>query len=42
VMGAVYQATLQQLLRGGWRDPAARISLPKPLKLWLVLRHGLV
>jgi presqualene diphosphate synthase len=42
VMGAVYQATLQQLLRGEWRDPAARLSLPKPLKLWLVLRHGLV
>ena len=42
VMGAVYRATLQQLLRGEWRDPAARLSLPKPLKLWLVLRHGLV
>jgi squalene synthase HpnD len=42
VMGAVYQATLQQLLRGEWRHPAARLSLPKPLKLWLVLRHGLV
>jgi presqualene diphosphate synthase len=42
VMGAVYRATLQQLLRGEWRDPAARRSLPKPLKLWLVLRHGLV
>jgi presqualene diphosphate synthase len=42
VMRAVYQAILQQLLRGEWRDPAARISLPKPLKLWLVLRHGLV
>ena len=42
VMGSVYRATLQQLLRGEWRDPAARLSLPKPLKLWLVLRHGLV
>lgn len=42
VMGAVYQATLHQMLRGEWRDPAARLSLPKPLKLWLVLRHGLV
>jgi phytoene synthase len=42
VMAAVYQATLQQLVRGEWRDPAARLSLPKPLKLWLVLRHGLV
>ena len=30
------------LLRSGWRDPAARVSLSKPLKLWLVLRHGLI
>jgi presqualene diphosphate synthase len=42
VMAAVYQATLKQLLYGEWRDPAARLSLPKSLKLWLVLRHGLV
>lgn len=42
VMGAVYRATLQQLLQGEWRDPATRLSLAKPLKLWLVLRHGLV
>ena len=42
VMGAVYRATLQQLSRRQWRDPAARLSLRKPLKLWLVLRHGLV
>jgi presqualene diphosphate synthase len=42
VMGAVYRATLQRLLQGEWRDPAARLSLPKPLKFWLVLRHGLV
>jgi presqualene diphosphate synthase len=42
VMGAVYRATLQQLSRREWRDPAARLSLRKPLKLWLVLRHGLV
>jgi squalene synthase HpnD len=41
-MGAVYRATLQQLSRGEWRDPAARVSVSKPLKLWLVLRHGLV
>jgi len=42
VMAAVYHATLRQLLRGGWRDPSARLTLSKPLKLWLVLRHGLV
>lgn len=42
LMGAIYQATLRELVRRGWRDPAARVSLAKPRKLWLVLRHGLV
>ena len=42
LMGAIYHATLRELVRGGWRDPAARVSLAKPCKLWLVLRHGLV
>lgn len=42
VMGAVYGATLRELLRLEWRDPAARISLSKPRKVWMVLRHGLL
>ncbi len=42
VMAAVYRATLSALLRQGWRDPAVRVTLPKALKLRLVLRHGLV
>ena len=42
VMAAIYRATLSALLRSGWRDPAVRTSVSKPLKLWLVLRHGLV
>ncbi|HEY1258697.1 MAG TPA: presqualene diphosphate synthase HpnD [Stellaceae bacterium] len=42
VMAAVYHATLQVLLRDGWRDPAARAGLAAPRKLWLALRHGLV
>ena len=42
VMGAFYRAMLEALLRDGWRDPAARISLGKGQKLWLVLRHGLL
>ncbi|MGH7047112.1 MAG: presqualene diphosphate synthase HpnD [Stellaceae bacterium] len=42
VMAALYRATLRELLRGEWHDPAARVSLPKWLKLWLVLRHGLI
>jgi presqualene diphosphate synthase len=41
-MGAIYRATLAALLRSGWRDPKARISLSPALKLWLVLRHGLI
>ena len=42
VMGAFYRAMLEALLRDGWRDPSARVSLSKGQKLWLVLRHGLV
>lgn len=42
VMAAVYHATLSALIRSGWHDPAAHISLSKLRKLWLVLRHGLV
>jgi presqualene diphosphate synthase len=42
VMAAIYHATLSALLRTGWRNPAARVNVSKPLKLWLVLRHGLV
>jgi len=42
VMAAIYHATLSALLQSGWRDPATRVNVSKPLKLWLVLRHGLV
>jgi presqualene diphosphate synthase len=42
VMAAIYHATLLALLRAAWRNPAARVSLPTPLKLWLALRHGLL
>ena len=42
VMGAFYRATLEALLRSGWRDPSERVRLSKAQKLWLVLRHGLL
>lgn len=42
LMGAFYHAMLEALLRANWRDPAARVSLSKAQKLWLVLRHGLL
>jgi squalene synthase HpnD len=41
-MGAFYRAMLDRMLRGGWRDPGARVSLSKSRKLRLVLRHGLL
>jgi len=41
-MAATYRATLAALQHTEWRDPAARITLSKPLKIWLVLRHGLL
>jgi len=42
VMGAVYRATLAEVVRRGWREPRTRVSLSKPRKLWLALRYGLV
>jgi phytoene/squalene synthetase len=42
VMAAIYHSTLSALLRSGWRDPATRVRVSNPVKLWLVLRHGLV
>jgi len=42
VMGAFYRAMLDALVRSEWRDPTQRISLSKPRKLWLVLRHGVL
>ena len=42
VMAAIYHETLSALLRSGWREPAARVGVSKSLKLWLVLRHGLL
>jgi presqualene diphosphate synthase len=42
VMAAIYRATLSALQRSGWRSPMQRVSVSTSLKLWLVLRHGLL
>ena len=42
VMAALYRATLSALQRSGWRNPTERISLATAMKLWLVLRHGVL
>ena len=40
IMGGVYRAILDRLIQADWRDPFARISLPKWQKLWLAFRFG--
>lgn len=42
VMAAIYRATLSALQRSDWRDLSTGVRVSKPLKLWLVLRHGLL
>ena len=42
VMSALYRATLSALQRSGWRNPTERVSVSTSLKLWVVLRHGLL
>lgn len=42
VMGAVYRAVLERLKRRGWRDLDNNVRIPRPVKLWLALRHGLL
>jgi phytoene synthase len=42
VMGAVYHASLDRLRRRGWSRLDLPVSLPRPVKIWLALRHGLL
>jgi len=41
-MGAVYHAQLVRLRQRGWQRLEEPIKLPKSVKLWLALRHGLL
>jgi phytoene synthase len=41
LMGETYAAILTCLEQSGWREPAARVSLPPWRKLWLLVRYGL-
>ena len=42
VMAALYRAMLSALQRSGWRVPTERVGVSTSLKIWLVLRHGLL
>ena len=41
-MAAVYHAQLVRLRRRGWARFAEAVRVPKAIKLWLALRHGLI
>ncbi|HVI89497.1 MAG TPA: presqualene diphosphate synthase HpnD [Dongiaceae bacterium] len=40
VMGAMYRAIFDQLMRADWRDLNSRVSVPKWRKIWIALRYG--
>ncbi len=40
MMGGVYKATLDRLIRRGWAPPRAPVKVPKLVKLWIALRRG--
>jgi presqualene diphosphate synthase len=40
IMGGVYRAILDRLVKADWQDPFTRISLPKWQKIWLAFRYG--
>jgi phytoene synthase len=42
LMKAMYRAILDRLERRGWRALHQPVKTPKALKLWLVVRHGLI
>jgi len=42
IMMRTYQALLDRLVRSGFRDPARRVRVPIMVKLWIVVRHGLL
>jgi phytoene synthase len=42
IMGLVYRSILDRLSARGWSPPRQPIRLPRPLLLWIVLRHALV
>jgi phytoene synthase len=39
MMGGVYRATLARLERRGWAPPRRPVKVPKPVKIWIALRH---
>jgi squalene synthase HpnD len=42
IMGLVYRSMLDRLIARGWSPPRQPIRVPRPLLMWIVLRHALV
>ena len=42
VMMHVYRRTLDRLIARGWRQLEHPVRLPRPERLWLALRYGLL
>jgi len=42
LMAAGYHALLHKIARGGWRPSPRPIKVNKIVKLWFVVRYGLV
>lgn len=40
IMGAMYRAIFDQLMRADWRNLNERVSVPKWRKIWIALRYG--
>ena len=38
----VYRRTLDRLIERGWRQLEHPVRLPRPERLWLALRYGLL
>jgi presqualene diphosphate synthase len=42
LMAEAYKVILQRLVMRGWSSPRPRVRIPRPLLLWLVLRHAVL
>jgi presqualene diphosphate synthase len=42
MMGGVYGAILERLIRRGWAPPRAAVKVPKLVKIWIALTRGLL
>ena len=42
VMMKIYERVLSRLVDRGWRDLDKAVTVPKPEKIWIAIRHGVL